>query len=223
MNLLILPGAGNPDFSPLYAEVYRTLSEEARRYGFTAVYDTVRWAGQAANPDQAAGATLSLAGAVEIALVAARAMPKGPYAILGRSFGCTVALKVVARLTVDEHLPERLIFWGPPPFWSLWEMFVRDFSSNREKAAQKGVFIGAGYFHGLEPVESLLRKAQVPTAVTSGTEDGFCPPPFNEYLRSLCSENARVDVKPPIKGAGHEVTAADGADIVALYGAALFD
>ena len=46
MNLLILPGGGNPE-TELYKNVYKVISRAAKeRYGYKNVYDHVRWPGQ---------------------------------------------------------------------------------------------------------------------------------------------------------------------------------
>ena len=221
MNLLLLPGAGNPEAVPLYSDVYDLLRNEAERWGFGIFVDSVRWPGQCDPASRGTTPCLTVASAIEVAVDAVEAMPPGPFCILARSFGCTVALKAMEHER-RSRTPERLILWGPPAFWRLWELFGRDIGPSQAKAQSKGVRIDASYWASLEPTESLLRRVRVPTIVAAGTDDVLCDSAFRNYLEELCLGNPAVVVRPVVSGGVHEVTAASGSAVVAAYSEALF-
>lgn len=114
------------------------------------------------------------------------------------------------------------MLWGPPPFWLVWQMFIRDFAENASIARDKGVQIGEDFFPSIEPVESLLQNVTTPTIVTSGSLDPYCSPSFLGYLKNIVMANKKVIVREPIKGAKHEVAMDSDPELINAYSNALF-
>lgn len=224
MNLLILPGGGNPDTSPTYRKVYELIAREAQKYGYDQVYSDIRWPGHVSlgeSYDKVPPLTLS--GAVSVAIAAINNLPDEPFTILGRSFGCFVALKLADHENEMVKHPVKNILWGPDPYWQLWRDFVRDFEVNKAIAQEKGLKVDASSFASIEPVEVLLRKISIPTLVTSGALDTGCTPSFMSYLSSIAVGNSMVRVnKIPVTGAKHEVTDESCMQVVNDYSDALF-
>lgn len=224
MNLLVLPGGGDPDTSPTYRKVYELIAREAQKYGYAQVYSDIRWPGHiSAGESYDKNPPLTLSGAVSVAIAAINKLPDEPFTILGRSFGCFVALKLADHENELDRHPVKNILWGPDPYWQLWRDFVRDLEVNKAIAKEKGLKVDASSFASMEPIEVLLRKITIPTLVTSGSLDTGCTPSFMTYLSSLTEGNNMVRVnKIPVSGAKHEVTDDDDAFVTDLYSKALF-
>jgi pimeloyl-ACP methyl ester carboxylesterase len=220
MNLLILPGGENPSASPLYAQVFSVLEREAKRYGFDSVFSDLRWPGHVQESEYKLGSSLTLPGAVKVAIRKIDSMPEGPFVLLARSFGCMVALKIA---TESFKKPAKIILWGPAPFWMQWNMFKKNLTTNRENARKRGLKIGEDYFGSIEPVEFLLPSVTVPTVVATGTKDIYCTPSFIAYLHQISECNPLVNIKNPVIGAPHEVSDDMGEEIVKSYAETLFE
>lgn len=220
MNPVLFPGLGNPD-SCLYADVFAVIEREALGRGFNKVFRHVRWPGHATESDYAASPPVNLPGAVAAARKAISVLPREPFVILGRSFGCQVALALAASGSTLAG-PVRMILWGPPPYWLYWENFVRRIDSMRTSARGKGANIDESLHATLVPFESLLIATNLPVSVTTGTGDIFCTPSYLEYLRSISLSNEKVCVKSPVHVVPHEVTDACGKGVVSRYAKTLF-
>ncbi len=142
MNLLILPGGGNPEASTLYHEVYAVITREAKKFGYNEVKSDVRWPGHVLSSEQYEQSDpLTLNGAVTVAIEAIKALPDDePFTILARSFGCLVALKLANQEDKSIRRASKNILWGPAPYWLLWEIFVRDLKKNQEISKNKQQF-----------------------------------------------------------------------------------
>lgn len=222
MNLLIFPGAGNPA-TPLYNQVYGVIRREAKQYGYDSVISDVRWPGHTSDAEYQSAPSLTLPGAIAIATAKIASMPEGPFAVLGRSFGCFVALRIVQDLSISTRRPTRMILWGPAPYWKVWEMFKRDLDREQKVAQTKGTKINEQFYATIEPVESLIHTVSMPTIIASGTEDKYCRPAFLNYLREIAKDSPMVRIKEPVVGAKHEVTDEAGPEVVQKYAAALFE
>lgn len=216
MKLVILPGAGNPD-SMLYSKVYGLLAEQAPRFGYCGVETRVRWPGHTTGPRDS-GPALSFHGAVAAAeaVLAAHEVARQPYDLLARSFGTYVALK--ATMVPSLQGLRRVILWGPPPFWRMWEILVRDIATTKEVAVTKGVRIDESLFADLEPVESLLQHTVRTVIIATGTLDAYATPAFHSYLSQLAiGSRSNLVFRSPVNGAGHEVTGDLPPDVVEAY------
>ncbi len=224
MNLLVLPGGGNPDTSTTYRKVYELIAREARKYGYAQVYSDIRWPGHVSSGESYDNVpSLTLSGAVSVVIAAINNLPDEPFTILGRSFGSFVALKLADHENEMVKRPVKNILWGPDPYWQLWRDFVKDLEVNKAIAKEKGLKVDATSFASMEPIEVLLRKITIPTLVTSGSLDTGCTRSFMTYLSSITEGNDMVRVnKIPVNGAKHEVTDDDAADVIDSYCKALF-
>ena len=214
MKLLIFPGGGNPD-TTLYAKVYGLLTDHAHDYGYSGVDVSVRWPGHTREADS--GEALTLRGAYESAQRVLHTYEEEgkPYDILARSFGTYVALKVAARTDVS-HL-RRVLLWGSPPYWQVWELFTRDLNDTQAIARSKGLLVDDSFFPSLEPIESLLKAAHHTVVVATGADDKYSTPEFHTYLMSCAKGQHNVWFRPVIAGAPHEVTADLPTDVVSNY------
>lgn len=203
MRLVVFPGAGNPDVEQ-YRGVYELLSREASARGYDHVDVSIRWPGHTLPGSPAAG-TLTLDGAIRVGVDHVREQESigGTYRLLARSFGTLVAANVVREVR-PQHL-ERLVLWGPPPYWVLWKVFVAD-SEAQAAARAKGLRIDQGFFRSIRPFEIGVTEITCPTLIATGQNDPYCRPEFLEYLGSLtkaaCNFSFRV-----VSGAHHEISA----------------
>ncbi|MBL6956687.1 MAG: hypothetical protein ISR54_07735 [Chlorobium phaeobacteroides] len=179
MNLLVLPGGGNPDTSSTYCNVYEVIAREAKKYGYAEIYTDVRWPGHISISDSYDEApSLTLSGAMVSAREAINRLPDKPYSVLARSFGCFVALKLAACQDENIQHPAKIILWGPDPYWLLWKDFVRDLEIGKVIAREKGLKVDKLSFASIEPIESLIHKARIETFVVSGANDSSCSPAY---------------------------------------------
>lgn len=218
--LIVFPGAGNPS-QHSYARVYGLIERGALEFGYASVDSSIRWPGQQ-NIEIDKLPPLDFRSAFDTAKKHLEIYEHDarPYDILARSFGTYVALSIATSLR--PTLLNRLILWGVPPFWRMWELYVRDLSTTREIGKSKGVRIGDELFSSLEPVESLITTAAYQVVVASGTEDRFSTPADVSYLQSLAVDG-NVRFSQPVKGAPHEVTDDSPAALIEDYFRALFE
>lgn len=212
--LIVFPGGGNPS-TPLYGGVFSLIKRGALQHGYSSVDISVRWSSHIES-DKAEAPPLTLDSAVETAVEYLGKYEKGdaPYDILARSFGTYVALKSTCFLR-PRHL-ERIILWGPPPFWRLWQLFVRDLEVNLQVCREKGLSIDQRFFPSLEPFESLLCEAKYPLVIASGTKDKYSTPADIQYFEGLAAGKENICFRE-VEGAIHEVTEESPAEIVELY------
>ncbi len=203
-DLLIFPGGGSPENS-LYRKVYDLLQAEAKNVGYEDI-SVLSWPGHSDDKNEFSS-DLSMRGAMEIALASIEEQEESSrsFDILARSFGTVVALSC-ARAKPPRGLG-RLILWGPPPFWLMWELFGNDPHANGSKYLNKGLRVSREFFSGLSPVEFLLRNITVETTVATGELDPYCTPEFHSYLKAMHGTQERIRFPEPVVGCGHEVTA----------------
>ena len=216
MKLVLFPGGGNPD-TDLYSKVYGLLVKRAPAFGYSAVDTSVRWPGHVILPGEGDD-VLTFQGALAVAktTLAGHEGVGEPYDILARSFGTYIALKATMETTL-QHL-RRVILWGAPPFWHMWQMFVRDLEETKDTARAKGILVDKSLFPSLHAIESLLQETPRKVIVVTGTDDKFSTPAFHSYLMQITA-GARRDIvfRPPVKGAPHEVTAELSREVVDNY------
>lgn len=215
MNLVIFPGGGNPD-SALHAQVYALITLRASAFGYSTVDTSVRWPGHCS-----AGQTeqvLTFDGALSVAQTVLEKYEQSgeEYDILARSFGTYVALK--STMSKEFQTIRRIVLWGPPPFWNMWQIFVRDLVNTKDAALAKGLNIDARFFPSLEPIESLLLETERRVIVATGSEDKFATPPFHEYLTQMATRKRdNITFRPVVQGAPHEVTEKLPSEVVQDY------
>lgn len=155
--------------------------------GHSRVDASVRWPGHTTSLDNG-DATLSFYGALAVAdrVIADHERAKEPYDILARSFGTYVALKATMASSLQGL--RRVILWGPPPYWYMWELFVGQLATSRGDALNKGLRVDERFFATMEPLELLLRHTVRTVIVATGTEDAHSPPSFLRYLREMTTD-----------------------------------
>ena len=212
--LIIVPGVASPSH-PRYRVVRDTLADAASERGYATV-QTISYPGQ----DTDGTATLDLetsATALADAVRQHRARGQIP-SVLARSYGCYVALRALGLNDPDLQVA-RLVLWGPPPYWLMYEFWKRDLdvvvpeigTTRRLDAAQRGTRVDTRFFDSLIPLELLLRDEQVEHRIeqlilATGQLDPYCPPEFLTYVSSLVPHfMTKLTLCDPIMEVGHAV------------------
>lgn len=222
MKLVIFPGGGSPG-NPTYASAYGLLKRSAPEHGYDTVDTSLRW------PGHEEQGVLTLEGALERARlkVAELEDDSQPYDFLARSFGCYVAIK--SALETQPKGLRKVILWGPPPYWLMWEMWHKDLDANRLIATGKGLSVNEALFPSLEAIECLLPMMRHETVVATGEQDPYVSPAYLRYLESIVQErrstkySQSIRFKDAVPGAVHEVTGEAPAPVILAYLKALFD
>lgn len=222
MKLIIFPGGGSPG-NPKYGSVYRLLELEAKNYGYTSTDISLRWPGHEKN------GVLTLEGAQQLAEAKLDELEAGSekYDILARSFGCYVALKIA--LDKKPKGLRKIILWGPPPYWLMWEMWCKQLETWMPKAAEKGLSVDEKLFPSVVPIECMLPQISYETVVATGTQDPYVSHNYLRYLESLVQERKSdkfcqsIKIKEAVPGAVHEVTEDSPKPVIAAYMKALFE
>ena len=220
MNLIIFPGVGNPD-NKLYKEVYSLLENEAVRYGYKNIDRNLKYPGHVDEHETTLG-NLTLYGAMEesIPKIKEYEAQNISYDFLGRSFGTIVAVKTA--VTIKPKNLRRIILWGPPPYWLIWQMFLMDLNENRKFAANKGAHVDETFFQSITPLESMLALLEYPTVIATGTKDPYSKPAFINYLKSLVGEKCNFSFRI-VEKAPHEVTPGNCSEaVIKSYSEVLF-
>jgi len=221
MKLVIFPGAGSP-VSPLYVNAYGLLQRAALEHGYDTVDASLQW------PGHENQGVLTLDGAMSRACqkIVELDANSQQYDFLARSFGCYVAVKTA--LEAQPKGLRKVILWGPPPYWLMWEMWCRDLDINCQVASKKGVTIDQELFSSLAPLECILPMMRHETVVVSGAQDPYVSPAYLRYLESVVRERRSTKVsqsimfKEAVPGAVHEVTDDAPAPVIQAYLKALF-
>lgn len=220
MKLIILPGGGSPD-NELYSKVYNLLATEAINYGHEYVDTSFRWPGHA-NTTGIVSGTLTLDGAMKVVVSKLQEYEDKSieYDLLGRSFGTIVATKYAI-----DYKPKglrKIILWGPPPYWLLWQMFVRDVVTNSKTAQDKGLYLDDTFFPSITPIESMIPLLENHTVIATGSKDPYSSPAYINYLWNCVSHKTNFSFRI-VEGAIHEVTRENSlSDVVSAYMEVLF-
>ena len=102
------------------------------------------------------------------------------YCLLARSSGCTVVAELLA--TWKEAPVNKVVFWGPPPFWLYHDMFASGEGPFYEKARKTGVQITKMILTNCTPWESNITKFSQRLLLATGAKDIFCPPAYIDYI-----------------------------------------
>ena len=211
--LIIAPGAASPTH-PRYREAREALVDAASERGYTKI-ETLSYPG---HDHDGYALHLDTSSAAIIGAIKSHCAGGGTPSILARSYGCYAAVR--ALIDADVQI-ERLVLWGPPPYWLMYEFWRRDLDrivpdihmTRKEEAAARFTRIDGSFFESLVPIEVLLQDRILASrlqhlVLATGEADPYCPPPFLQYLGSLIralGNNALVC--DAIPGVGHSVLA----------------
>lgn len=199
------------------------LEQEAKNFGYDSTDCSLQW------PGHEKVGILTLDGALQIAhdkLDEIEAYTD-EYDILARSFGCYVALKIA--LDKKPKGLRKIILWGPPPYWLMWEMWRKHLETWKPKAADKGLAVDETLFPSVEPIEWMLPQITYETVVATGTQDPYVSHAYLRYLESLVQEQKSdkfcqsIKFKDAVPGAVHEVTEDSPRPVIEAYMKALFE
>lgn len=194
MNLLILPGGGS-EHAKKYKPVYDLLRGEAEKRGYTEI-QVAHYPGQADKTGKITGEG-TLTGAVEAASKLIKQFAKkGPFRIIARSFGCIVAVLAVEKAGVANV--KEIILWGPCPFWLIWKLFKKEFTASYKTwKSEAGVAISKDYFDSEEPIEYHLLNYtyDTPIIISTGKKDTTCTPSFFNYLKKICADKEKENIR----------------------------
>jgi len=202
MNIIIFPGGGSP-YNQKYKEVYAILEKEASAYGYKNIV-TLMYPGHIDENGKVEG-KLNLDSSIEIAISKIQEYDSRgiQYDFLGRSYGTIVAVKTA--ISIKPRRLRKIILWGPPPYWIMWKLFVRDLKETIKTAEAKGLSVDETFFSSLVPLEPMLEVLERPTVIATGTKDIYSQPAFIGYLKSSLSDKNNFFFKE-VDGAPHEVT-----------------
>ncbi len=168
-------------------------------------------------------------GALDVARIKLGELEAGSdqYDFLARSFGCYVALK----MALDGQLKNlrKVILWGPPPYWLMWEMWRRDIEANKKIAGEKGLAVDNALFPTFVPLECMLPMMRYETVVATGDQDPYVPHAYLHYLESIVKERKSskycqsIRFNAAVSGAVHEVTEDAPGPVKEAYLKALFE
>lgn len=201
MKLLIFSGAGDPQHGK-YKPVYTNIINEAQRRGFDDIH-LQGWCGQSSYHQE--GFLSFEAALVKTKQVLAKAESANePYSVICRSFGCATFLKAAT-----EIRPQNIEFatlWGPPPFFTLFELFKGNVKKTIGDGLNKGVFINEALYEELYPIELLIREFDLSfkLKIAFGTKDPYCTEVFADFLNSSFA-NPQITYHR-VSGAIHEVS-----------------
>ena len=126
------------------------------------------------------------------------------YRLLGISFGCTVALSTILRTDNKLKFLDKIVIWGPIPYWRSWKAFGRGI---RDQRLGKGTtFIkNLKTFHAqTDPIEVMLPTVDYNVHLCIGTNDKYVPVEYALYLASIARENDYLTFSI-IQGCSHNV------------------
>jgi hypothetical protein len=214
-NLAIFPGIGNPH-SEEYSPVYDLLKRLAQQHGYHKI-EVLTWPGQG----KADNKLLNFSAAFEVAFTWARSQESRgiKFDILGRSFGTLVAMNLAVKHT--SPCLNRIICWGPSPFSTYWDYFVRRIDETTDSSLDKGTRIDHNLFDELIPMEFLAKENKYPVKFIRGDQDALCPESFFHVLQTICVDHAKVEFGV-VTGAKHEVKPSAPSSVLAAYEAILF-
>lgn len=207
--LVVLPGLSSPAH-PKYLGVYSLLRESAPRYG----YETVRvitYPGQMLARGNTVG-RLSPEAATRAALRVLHGLEKKQvaYRLMGMSFGCSVALASVKIIQEQLTHLEKIVLWGPIPYWLSWRSFVADAEIDK-RLGLGTVFIknSKTFHHQTRPIEVLLPEITRPVHVCVGTKDNWVHAEYIQYLSAISKDNKNI-ILSIVEGCSHNVEKTEG-------------
>ncbi len=202
MKTLIFPGLSSPN-SRKYKDVYGLLIAEARKSFPNTEPEVILWSGQSNVGGRISGEFLVPTASTQ-ASSRLRELHRQEVVIIARSSGCNVAAHCLANNSFD--FVRKVVFWGPPPFWLYYDMFIHHAPENYAKAKETGVRIGKQIVSSAIPFESHLADIQCDLLVATGKEDQLCPPSYLRYLKSATEQRKRKLTFAVIDGCPHSVT-----------------
>lgn len=187
--LVIFPGLSSPNCDQ-YVPVYELLTDGARQRLPHASVELLTWPGQLDSTRGMEG-EFSIPTAVEYARAYLKKRSDCEYLLLARSSGCNVAASLLLGAESPANVG-RVAFWGPPPYWLYYEMFVVNREQNLKKAEKTGVRISDDLVLSTPPFEALLQKIPQEVLLATGTLDEHCPPSYLNYLRKTLPESEKL-------------------------------
>jgi hypothetical protein len=179
MKLLIIPGLSSP-YCEQQRRVYFPLLEEANRRLPELQTELILLPGQIDEHGVAEGEFI-----MQDACEKVRSVLDGSqdHCLVARSSGCTVVAELLA--TWKEAPVNKVVFWGPPPFWLYHDMFASGEGPFYEKACKTGVQITKKILVNCTPWESNISKFSQRLLLATGSEDVFCPPTYVDITEVL--------------------------------------
>lgn len=205
--LVILPGLSSPAVSE-YQAVYKLLVEHAPSYGYDQT-QIIFYPGQLEDNRPIRGCLSPDSAIAKVkGVIAKLEKSEKKYRLLGISFGCIVALSAVLKTNNELNFLDKIVLWGPIPYWRSWKAFG---SGARDQALGKGAkFIkNPKMFHAqTEPIEVLLPTVNYKVHICIGTNDKYVPVEYGLYLASLSRGNGHLTFSI-VQGCSHNVKMSD--------------
>lgn len=187
--LLIFPGLSSPNCEK-YIPVYQLIRDGAEKYMPNTMTDILCWPGQTNKDNQIKG-EFSILNAVEYAREYLSQLADYDCMLIARSSGCNIATHLLSNNPPPNI--NKVVFWGPPPFWLYYDMFVINKKKNLQKAIETGLKVIDNVAPTAIPFEALFQKITCDLLIATGTLDIYCPPTYLSYLQSITTEKKNLD------------------------------
>jgi len=204
MKVLIIPGLSSPNCEK-YVTVYNPLKEETTGRIPNSTADILLLPGQE-DREGAIKGEFSIPDASSVVRGVIEQCDDTQIALICRSTGCNVAAHLLAEW--PDSPVQQAVFWGPPPFWLYYDMFVRNADTHYANAKDTGVRITEAIAQSATPFESLLKEVTCPIHICAGDEDPYCPPTYLAYLDAIFAKQSNIQVTL-VPGCEHSVRPGD--------------
>jgi len=200
--LFIFPGMGSP-LNEQYKKVYNIIIDEAIKLGYKKI-ELLSWPGHSDAPQYS---LLNQSNAFEIAKkkVMQAETEEEPYKIIGTSFGCLIALRILTEFADLKYLKSTVI-WGIVPYWlSYYYFYQRIEESIKRVFENKDTRVDPQYFEHHVPIEVMLHNYKInkPLTVAIGEFDKHTKPSYIQYLSdAITNQNITFKV---LKNVEHSV------------------
>lgn len=220
---LVIPGLGSPE-SQLYRKVYDLLASAARQRDMP--MRCLRYEGHGHLANGRIDGEIELPGVAQGIADQVRQSPM-QSTLVCRSFGCLLPGYLALHHDLKLQDFRRIALWGPVPYFHMWKLFgtAARVAEKNSEAEAKGARLAPDFFQSITPLEAsceALLDTEVVIAV--GTADGYTTPAFAEFLATIVrgAGNPNVNVRI-VENAPHEMTAAQGQNVITDYLNALFE
>jgi hypothetical protein len=106
------------------------------------------------------------------------------YDVICRSYGCSVFFEMERRYKPVLEFLNRVIMWGPSPFYVYYKFGFKQIESYSEKGKLKGTILDEDLFKTMYPFELHVKEFEnnFDLTIATGTLDHYCSEAFLNYL-----------------------------------------
>jgi hypothetical protein len=205
MNLLVLPGAGDP-----YHDSSIQATNLLINYAKANKYNKIECISYPGHESYVDNANLELEiNSTKQQIINALQKFEGyqeDFVVFVRSYGCNPYLDVLANHSLKLSFLKKSIVWGSSAFYLIYEGSTVLFNTFFTEGLKRGVRLSKNIFENTFPIESYVNMI-VNHAVyfCSGSDDRYSPIHFYTYLKAI-NANEKNFFVPLIAGEKHTIT-----------------